>query len=380
MSNTRQIAHNTMIQIGGKIISTLLGLFAIGMLTRYLGTEKYGWYTTAISFLQFIGILIDFGMTPVTAQMLSEEKTDKTTLLKNLLGFRFVTAVLFLGIAPLFSLLFPYPPEVKQAILLMTVSFLAIAMNQIFMGFYQTKMAMHIQAVGESTGRIVLIIGLWALIAQHAGFLPLMALITFSSLVYTAVLWIWARKFTTPTFAYDWSIWKKIMTKMWPIAISILFNVIYMRGDIIILSTLFPQSEIGLYGAAYRVIDILAQVAMMLMGVMLPVLSALWAEKATAKFAAQYQQAFNAMALIGFPMATGAIMLSTKIMVLVAGKDFVSAGTPLSILALAVAAVFISATFGHTAVAINRQKETMWVYITSAILYSKFKLKIFLYR
>src|SRR3990167_5484988 len=113
MSLTKKIAHNTIAQIIGKIISTLLGLIAIGMMTRYLGTEQFGWYVTAISFLQFIGILIDFGLIPVTAQMLSEPGVDKTQLLKNLLGFRLVSAILFLGLAPFVAFLFPYPAEVK---------------------------------------------------------------------------------------------------------------------------------------------------------------------------------------------------------------------------------------------------------------------------
>src|SRR3989338_804217 len=104
MSTTRKITHNTIIQIVGKIASTLLGLVAVGMMTRMLGTEKFGWYTTTISFLQFIGILTDFGFIPVTAQMLAEGTIERSVLLKNLLGFRLTTAILAFGIAPCIAL------------------------------------------------------------------------------------------------------------------------------------------------------------------------------------------------------------------------------------------------------------------------------------
>ncbi len=87
MSTTQKIAHNTIIQIVGKVISTALGLLALGMMTRYLGTEHFGWYITTISFLGFAGVLIDFGMVPVTAQMMSEPKHNKVELFKNLIGF-----------------------------------------------------------------------------------------------------------------------------------------------------------------------------------------------------------------------------------------------------------------------------------------------------
>src|SRR3989339_37411 len=117
MSLGKKIAHNTITQMTGKILSTFLGLAAMAMLTRYLGDEKFGWYITTISFLGFLGILIDFGMTPVTAQMLGENKFEKTKLFSNILTFRFFTALIFLSIAPLTAFLFPYPHTVKIAIL-----------------------------------------------------------------------------------------------------------------------------------------------------------------------------------------------------------------------------------------------------------------------
>lgn len=370
MSLTRKLAHNTITQIAGKVVSTLLGLVAIGIMTRYLGQEQFGWYVIAISFLQFVGILIDFGLIPVSAQMISRGKTEeeKETLLQNLLGFRFVSAVLFLAVTPLIALFFPYPTEVKIAISFMTISFLAISMNQIFTGYYQYALKMHIYSIGELVGRIILVGGL--VVAQYSAweFLPVMGIVTVSSVGFMTVLWFAARRYTRPRLAFDIAIWKTIMTTMWPIAIAILFNVIYLKGDIIILSLYVSESQVGVYGAAYRVVDILAQVAMIVMGLMLPILAAHWAANRKEAFAAQYQQAINAMMLIAFPMMVGTILLSTQIMKFVAGSGFAGSGQALRILSIAVFCVFLSAIFGHMAVAIDKQKKTIPVFIVNAIL------------
>ncbi|MFH1947034.1 MAG: flippase [Candidatus Magasanikbacteria bacterium] len=368
MSTTRKIAHNTIIQIIGKIFSTALGLLALGMMTRYLGTEQFGWYITTISFLGFVGILIDFGLIPVTAQMMSEPAHDKKKLFKNLISFRFFTALIFLTIAPAVAFYFPYPTQVKQAICFTTIAFLGVAMNQVFLGLYQTKLKMHIQVIGENVGRVVLVIGLWLLMARNASFLPLMIIVVLNSLAYTAVLWICAKRETAVGFGFDWNIWKAIMIKMWPIAISIIFNVVYLKGDIIILSLFKTQTEVGIYGAAYRVIDILAQTAMMLMGVMLPLLAFAWSRKLKDSFKKYYQQAFDAMMLLALPMMVGTIVLADKIMYIVGGEDFIISGRPLQILAIAVFGVYLGAVFGHAAVAINKQKQTMWIYISNAII------------
>ncbi|PJA89564.1 MAG: hypothetical protein CO137_03585 [Candidatus Magasanikbacteria bacterium CG_4_9_14_3_um_filter_32_9] len=368
MSLTKKVAHNTIVQIIGKIISTVLGLVAIGMLARYLGQEQFGWYITAISFLQFIGIVIDFGLVPVTAQMMSEKDFDKEKLFQNLLGFRFLTSVLFLSLAPLIVLFFPYPKEVKIAISVLVLGFVAISMNQVLIGFYQAKLKMHIQALGEVVGKVVLVVGLWFLISKNSTFLPIMALLALSSISYTAVLWIRATKENTSTLRFDWHIWKAIMHKSWPIAISIVFNVIYLRGDILLLSIFKSQTEVGNYGMSYRILDVVAQTAMMIMGVILPLLTYAWSRNLKKKFSYRLQTSFDVMMIFAIPMTVGIITLAKPIIFLVAGEGFVDSVLLLQILSLAVFGVYLGAIFGHTAVAINKQKQTMWIYISNAII------------
>ena len=368
MNQTKKVAHNTAVQLVGKAASTLLGLLAIGMMTRYLGTEQFGWYVTAISFLQFVGILIDFGMTPVSAQMLSEPTFDKKKLLNNLLGFRFASAILFLGIAPLIALLFPYPVEVKQAIALLSVSFLAIAMNQVFVGYNQKQLTMRIQVIGELIGRVILVAGLWLLIIGEYTFLPVMVVVGLSSIGYTLYMWHTTARREPIKLACDKKVWTAIWKKSWPIAISIMFNVVYLRGDVILLSWFGRFTDVGLYGAAYRVIDILGQTAMMMMGVMLPLLAFSWSRNKRGEFKERYQLSFDMLMLFAIPVTVGTIMLAKPIMTLVAGAEFISAAIPLQILSLAVFGVFVGAVFGHTAVAIDKQKQTMWIYMSNAIL------------
>lgn len=369
MSIKKQLAHNTILQIIGKIFSTALGLIALGMMTRYLGTEKFGWYITTITFLQFIGILIDFGLIPVSAQMFGEAKHEKSKLFNNLFTYRFTTAFIFLALAPLISLVFPYPPEVKIAIAFSTISFFSIALNQILVGNYQTKLKMIVQVIGENIGRLALVIGLYLLINKQADFLAIMILVVFSNLAYTLTMLLHTHfKENKIKFEFDKKIWQEITTKMWPIAISIIFNVVYLKGDTLLLSLFTNQTEVGLYGAAYRVIDVLTQTAMMIMGLFLPLLAFSWGKEIKQEFKERWQLSFDAMMLLAVPMTVGVIMLANKIMVMIAGEEFYEAGNILKILALAIFGVYLGAIFGHTAVAINKQKQTIWIYSISAIL------------
>lgn len=368
MSLTRKIAHNSIIQIAGKMVSTLLGLLAIGMMARYMGTEQFGWYTTAITFLQFAGILTDFGITTVTAQMMSEPEFEKQKLFHNILTFRILSAIFFFLLVPAIALLFPYPAAVKMAIALSSISFVAIAINQVFIGLLQTELKMHLYAIGEFIGRIVLVAGLFFLVKIGAGFLPIMGIITLSSIVFTVSLFFFIRQKFPLAFAFDRNIWKRLFQKMWPITLGIIFNAVYLKGDILLLTLFRSQTEVGLYGASYRVIDIITQIAMMMMGILMPLLAYEWSRKNKEKFKEHFERTVFLMSMIGLPSLVGIYMLASPIMRLVAGPEFLESGRPLQILSLATFGLFLGAIFGHTAVAINRQREILWIYLTSAIL------------
>ena len=365
MSITKAIAKNTSIQIVGKVISTLLGLVAVGIMTRALGVEKFGWYVTATGFLQFIGIFSDFGFTIITAKMLSEPEFDKTKLLNNLFTWRFITALFFQLLAPLVILFFPYPAPIKWAVAIMSLSFFAISLNNIFIGYCQANLKMIIQMIGEILGRIVLVAGLILISAKHYGFLPAMGVITLASVIYTFYLWL---KTPDVRFAIDKQISKAIFYKIWPTAATVVFNAFYLQGDRVILPLYVSQTDVGLYGAAYRILDIITQSAAMIMGIMMPLVAFAWSRNLTEEFKKRYQTSLDLVALFLIPMMAGILVLANPIMILVGGNEFAGSGRILQFLSVAILGITFGNIFGYMALAIDRQKQALWIYISDAVL------------
>jgi len=365
MSLTKKIAQNTATVLIGKTISTLLGLVAIAIMARHLGVEQFGWYVTAGGFLMFFSIISDFGFVAITASMMAEPKHDKTKLFNTLFTWRLLTAILVNGLAPIIILLFPYPKEVKTAVLILAVSFFFMALTQVFIGYYQSKLKLIIQTSGEILGRIVLVIGLLLLAKNNSGFMPMMAVMTLASAFYLAYMIF---KSDGVKLYLDKQISTDIWKKLWPVAIAVMFNAIYLQGDKIILPLYVTQTQMGLYGAAYRVIDILTQSAAMVMGVMMPLITYAWSRQLKNDFKDRLQTSFNMVALVVMPMIAGVIALAEPIMQLVAGNEFIASGLILRWLTLAVIGIVFGMVFGHIALAIGKQKKSMWVFISTAIL------------
>ena len=362
MSLGRKIVDNTLIQIFGKIVSVIVAIGAIALLTRYLGAEQFGWYTTSLTFLQFFGILADFGLVLVTSQMLAAHPRNQQNIIHNLFSFRLLTAFVIIGIAPIIVLLFPYPIAVKQAVGLMTVMFFSISLQQIFTGLFQEQLAMKWSVLAEVTSRILLIAGVALTMYLHLGFLAAILAIVFANVVQLFILALAGMKFISIKLSYDKKIWHEIIQKSYPIALAIFFNMIYLRSDILILSLQRSQAEVGLYGAAYKILDVLTQAPIMFMGLMLPILTQLWVHKKTNQFKQMLQKSFRVFMIIGIPIIAGGLALAHPIMKLIAGNEFAASGTVAQILFLALIGGFLGALFGHVIVAINKQKHVIWIY------------------
>ncbi|MBI4435127.1 polysaccharide biosynthesis C-terminal domain-containing protein, partial [Candidatus Uhrbacteria bacterium] len=154
----------------------------------------------------------------------------------------------------------------------------------------------------------------------------------------------------------------------WPIAISIIFNLLYLKGDILFLAYFRDQAEVGLYGAAYRVLEVMTVLPTMLMGLVLPSLVAMWSQGRTQEFRKRVAQIFDLFALMVVPVVVGAQLTSTELMTLIAGADFAIAGPILTWLILALVGVFLGTLYGHLVVAINKQRIMTWGYVFVAIV------------
>jgi O-antigen/teichoic acid export membrane protein len=367
MNLSSKIAYNTLIQVISKIIATILGLFTIAIITRYLGQTGFGEYTTIIAFTSIFAIIADLGLTLVTAQMISQPGADQEKILKNLFGLRLISAIISLVPAPLVVIFFPYAPIVKWGVAITAFSFLFSSLNQIPVGIFQKKLRMDKVSFAEVAGRIILFLGTLIAVRFNYGLLGIMFAAGASNILSFALHYIFAAKFAKIGFAFDKIIWREIIKKSWPIALTIALNLIYLKTDTLILSLVKPQAAVGIYGAAYKVIDVVITLPFMFAGVILPIMTASWAEKNNGKFKESMQKSFDFMAITAMPLVFGAQFTARPLMTLVAGKEFAESGEILKILILAAGAIFLGSIFSHGIIAINKQKKIIGAYLFTAI-------------
>lgn len=367
MALAGKVAVQTGIQVGAKVITTALSLIALALTTRYLGQYGFGQYTTAVSWVTFFSIAADLGLTLVTAQLLSQKGADIKKVLSNLFTFRLISGFLIIGLAPIVILVSPYDAIVKQGASVAALAFYFVILSQVFVSFFQRELRTDRLAIADVVGRIVFLIATWWAIQAQVSIIQLLWILALANGITFIIQYLYARREVKFGFAYDKAMWQDILKRSWPLVVTIILNLVYLKADILILSLFHSQAAVGLYGAAYRVIDTLVAIPFLIGGTVLPILATRWQENNKEMFQKIWQKIFDMSSIIAWPIVAGGFILATPIMSLISGDEFAPAGPILKILIVAVGFIFFSSLFGYTMISFNRQKQLITVYLITAV-------------
>ncbi len=366
MRLSTKIAYNTIIQIFTKAISTILGLIAIGLIARYLGQSGFGQYTIVITFLSVFAILADLGLTLVTVQMISQPGIQREKVLNNLFTLRLVSAIFFLALGVGTVLFFPYDNIVKIGVAIASFSFVFVALNQILIGLFQKELRMDKDSLAEIIGKIILVAGVFLSVnylkTPEDILIGVLVVTVIASAINFLIHFYFAREFVKIKLEFDKEIWKKVIHKSWPLAIIITLNLIYLKADILILSLFKSHAEVGIYGATYRVIEVLTAIPYILAGLVLPIITTSWINKDQLALKSAIQRSFDLMMMLIIPVIVGGQLVARQVMILVAGPEFEIAGPVLQILVIAAGFVFFGVIFSHAIIAFDRQKDLIKPY------------------
>ena len=195
MTLNNKINKNSIIQISGKLLSLFFGLATVAIMTRYLGQEGFGYYITVVAFLQFFGILVDFGISLTTVQMISDLRRNVSDVLSNILTLRVIFSIIFLGLAPIIIWFFPYPMVVKLGVLITSFSFFCITIIQVLTGMFQRELKMLDVTIAEIVGRVLLLVMTIVIVFLGKSILWIFLAISIGSFVNLIITYLYSRKY-----------------------------------------------------------------------------------------------------------------------------------------------------------------------------------------
>jgi len=373
MTIVRKIAYNTIVSAGARIIAVALSLVSIGFITRYLGKEGFGNYSLILAFLYVFNILADFGLYSLMTREISRPGADEKKIASNIFTLRIVALLIFLGLGVILVWFFPYTNQVKLGVVIVSLGYFFLSASQVLMGVFQKYLRIDKAGFADIIGRLIQLGLVVIFIRLNLGFFSILWALIISCFGNFILNWIFTRKHIALTLAFDFSLWKEIIKVAIPIAASLVLVLIYFKFDTIFLSLKFinrssinPMVDVGIYNVAYKILEGLIFFPSMFVGIIMPLLSK-FAFSNLDEFKKTFQKTLDVLIIFIVPLIMGILFLSLPVVVLIGGDQFKVSAPVLQILSFAIGLIFLGNLFGHSIIALNKQKAGAWIYFSGMI-------------
>ena len=367
MAIARKIAYNAVISTIAKVISTILALVGIGMITRYLGVEGFGKYATILAFFGFFIAISDLGLYSVATREISRKNADAKKIMGATFTLRVIVSAAVSMLSPLLLIFLPYEGDVKLGIFLVSISFGFASSYGLLNGIFQKHLIMDRVALTELCGKVIQVGVIYYAVQADRGLTMIIMALLLSMLFNFIVLFILSRRYVPFALHIDVPYWKKFLRLSLPMGVATFVTFLYIKMDTIILSIVGTQEEVGIYNAAYKIVDTLAFFPAMIIGLMLPLLS-LFIFSDRAKFSRIADKTMKVFILMVVPIIIATLFMADFIMLVIGGGAFEDSVVVLRILIFASALIFFGHFYNNVLLAGNQQKRLMVALIIAAIL------------
>lgn len=363
----RKIAYNVFVSSVSKVLSTALALVAIGFITRYLGKEGFGNYATVLAFLSFFAAISDLGLYHIATREISREGADEEKILGNIFSIRLISSVAVFGISPLVVWFFAYSADVKIGIVIAAASFIFSSGYQILNGVFQKNLAMDKVAIGELVGKGVQVVTVIAVIKADLGFNWIISALLLNMMVNFGIIYFLAKKYVRIHLRFDFGYWKIFLKESAPMGVAAVIAFVYFKMDTILLSVMKSSADVGIYNAAYKVLENITFFPAMIAGLVMPIMAhSIFAKRE--RFVDVADKTFKVFVILAVPLVIGTLFLADGVIGLIGGAGFAEAGLVLRILVFALAFIFFGQFFNTILIVGNLQKKLMWTLGLAATL------------
>ena len=336
-----------------RILPALLFIY----IARKLGDEDFGKLSFAYSFAGICFIAADFGLSTILIRNVSRQKELTKEYVGNILALKIVLSLICISVIGIFILFTDYPADVITILMIFGGVMFFKALVDFFCAVLNAHERMDIEALIKGANHAILFLSGTVVLTVGCGLSGLanvfLIVYLISSIIGFYMVYVIIVEIRP---CLNLSFWKQILRESLPLALTVVFTVIYFKIDIVMLSLIRgDNSEIGWYAAAMRLIELVGVLPALIVSALFPIVSSLYKESIDS-LRNVFKASFRYLLAIALPIAVGTLLLSDRLIYIIYGKEYFKTIPALKILAIALIFIFVNYILMNILVAVNRQK------------------------
>ncbi len=332
MSRSGSYLVNAVAQASGRVLAVGANLVSLILVARLLGTDAFGRYAFVMAYVGIACSLADLGTTSVFGRGLAQTPGRARGVYFGdfciLRGMIIVGATLLaLAAAPLVK------PEFMPLLLVGSLAVPVVA-TRFFDPLFQVCGRPVYTVATNAIYAVSLIAASVAILAwAKMSLLAFMVGWAVCNLLYTVSAIALAARLIRPQFEFDRERLRSLMILAAPLGVGALFYIVHTRVDTLLLGYLRPVREVGLYGAAFKLLDLGTIAATTLLWPLIPILSRSLGALAPDGLALA-RRIVEAVGVVALPVAATAPYVAGPVILALYGPAFIDAASVIGILAV----------------------------------------------
>jgi len=360
---------NTSWLFAEKVLRVFTGLIVGIWLSRYLGPNQLGVFSYAQSFVVLLTCMASLGIDSIVIRELVKSKNRNndlilTSFLIKLFGAIFSIFLLVIGI------IFSSNDSFTNTLIIIIGGATIFQVSSVFDLYFQSKVLSKYSVFGNIISLVISTLIKITLIIYDAPLIAFAYLMLFDGFTLSVGLVYFFKqqtKFKIKNAKFSKEIALKLLKDSWPLALSTVAIVVYVKIDQIMIMHLLGNESVGNYAAAVRISEAWGIIPTIIMSSFFPaIINA--KQKCEQTFIRRLKKLYAFMFLSAVCIAIPISLFSTKIILLLYGDMFSSASAVLSVHIWANIFVFLGLVSGRWFIAENLQIYSLINAVLGALL------------
>lgn len=307
------------------------GIFVSIYIARYLGPESYGVVSYALAITAFTMTLARMGMDSILVRELILSGNKKNEIMGTAFWLMFLSAcVCYIGLFLILSVTNESEKIIKYILISSTGSFFTslLVIDYYFQSEVKAKLATISKSIAIIISAIIKLILIWL----NSDILYFIIASVLDHTIIGILLLITYKKFNDFYFFkhFNIAVAKKLLKSAWPMIISAVAVIIYMKTDQIMIRIMIGIKEVGVYSAAMQIFSAWFTIPYIITISLLPAISKL-KQGNKIIYERRMTQLFSLILWLSLIALAGSLVLGDFMITLAFGKSYEGASLVLKI-------------------------------------------------
>ncbi|MFA5053811.1 MAG: oligosaccharide flippase family protein [Parcubacteria group bacterium] len=351
-----KIIKNAVWLFSGQVVGRALRAILIVVAARLMGTSDWGVFSYAISLAAAFTVFSDVGINALLVREGSKDSGLTRKYLSTGLAIKLILLTVLSLAAVFLKGVIIRIPEAESLIHLIIIIFVFDSLRDYVSALARSFERMDIEAEGQIITNIgIVVFGLLFLFINPTADYLAFGYVLGTLIGLIAVFIPLRHYFKGLVKEFSRKLIREILVSAWPFGLVSLMGVITINTDTIVLGSVGSASDVGLFAAAQKPVQLLYLIPSLLVAAFLPTLSREASE--TSEFRETLEKGLKAVYLFAIPLALGGILASKSVVHLLYGPEFQSSWASFALLSATFFFVFPSIFFTNALFARGSQKS-----------------------